>query len=144
MAEIDGFLFFKVKWPWRGQHRVKKILWNGKFSLWVNCATTALVNTILGPANGYGGLKISSPRFWSVHCLGPPWLLFCFNFYTLKSGIDQWRTRLKNVEENNAMRSRRRQTHKACQIIPRTQQWNFLHFFQEKKSPRNHSFSVVY
>ena len=21
----------------------------------------------------------------------------------------------------------------ACQIIPRTQQWNFLHFFQEKK-----------
>ena len=22
----------------------------------------------------------------------------------------------------------------ACQIIPRTQQWNFLHFFQEKKN----------
>ena len=30
----------------------------------------------------------------------------------------------------------------ACQIIPRTQQWNFLHFFQEKKSLQNHSFSL--
>ena len=71
-----------------------------------------------------------------------PWTLLLF--YTLKSDILRpvANTFKECGREQCAMRGQEdarpirpgTDGDGACQIIPRTQQWNFLHFFQEKKN----------